>query len=360
MPGFQRLRFPLVVVALLALLAGMWVGLQRMGWDLPPLGGASPAEHGGLMIAGFLGTLISLERSVALGRPWTYAPPVLAALGGLALLAGLPLPISILLMTLSSLGLIAVFVLIVRQQPALFTRMMLIGAGAWFVGNLLELAGLPIYRIVYWWCGFLVLTIVGERLELSRLRRLRPRDERFFLAAALLFMAGVVLATSLPDPGVRIAGAGLLALAAWLLRYDLARRTVRQAGLTRYIAVCMLGGYFWLALSGLLALYFGPIPAGPIYDAILHTLLVGFVLGMIFGHAPLILPAVLKFAMAYRPVFYVPLVLLYLSLALRVTGDLAGLLAVRQWGGMLNALSVLVFLGMAAGSVLAGRGGRGV
>jgi hypothetical protein len=191
------------------------------------------------------------------------------------------------------------------------------------------------------------------------LRRLRPLDERLFLAAALVFMAGLVLATLLPDPGVRVVGIGMLALAGWLLRYDLARRTVRQKGLTRYIAVCMLGGYFWLAISGALALYFGPLPAGPGYDAILHTLLVGFVLGMIFGHAPLILPAVLKFAMAYRPVFYLPLVLLYLSLALRVTGDLAGQFTVRQWGGMLNAISVLIFLGVAASSVLVGRAIRG-
>jgi hypothetical protein len=117
----------------------------------------------------------------------------------------------------------------------------------------------------------------------------------------------------------------------------------------------MLGGYVWLAVSGLLAVYFGPIAAGPYYDAILHTLFLGFVIGMIFGHAALILPAVLKFPMEYRPLFYPPLALLYLSLALRVYGDLAGLFTVRQWGGMLNVISILVFLGVTASSVLAAR-----
>ena len=40
------------------------------------------------------------------------------------------------------------------------------------------------------------------------------------------------------------------ALAAWLLRYDIARRNARQSGLTRYIALCLLSGYLWLALAG--------------------------------------------------------------------------------------------------------------
>jgi hypothetical protein len=85
----------------------------------------------------------------------------------------------------------------------------------------------------------------------------------------------------------------MLALALWLLRYDIARYTVRKTGLTRFIAVCLLSGYIWLGLSGLLALRFGGVTAGFQYDALLHTLFVGFVISMIFGHAPIIFPAVL-------------------------------------------------------------------
>lgn len=39
---------------------------------------------------------------------------------------------------------------------------MSIGALAWVVGNALWLTGSPVYRIILWWAGFLVLTIAGE------------------------------------------------------------------------------------------------------------------------------------------------------------------------------------------------------
>ena len=138
---FHRIRLPLMAASLLALLAAMWAGLLRLGWALPSLTPTLAGQHGPLMVAGFLGTLISLERSVALGRPWTYAPPILAGLGVLSLLGGLPLSVSLSLAVLSSLGLIAVFVLIVRRQPALFNFTMLVGAVAWSIGSILALAG---------------------------------------------------------------------------------------------------------------------------------------------------------------------------------------------------------------------------
>jgi hypothetical protein len=58
-----------MILTALALLAGLWAGLLRLGWQLPPLLLQLPAQHGPLMVSGFLGTLISLERAVAtLGR----------------------------------------------------------------------------------------------------------------------------------------------------------------------------------------------------------------------------------------------------------------------------------------------------
>ena len=87
-------------------------------------------------------------------------------------------------------------------------------------------------------------------------------------------------------------GLALLLIALWLLRFDIARKTVRRTGLTRFIALNLLIGYVWLVVSGLLMLIFGQQAAGPVYDAQLHTLFLGFVFGMIFGHTPVIFPAV--------------------------------------------------------------------
>lgn len=347
-----RLRMPLLAVAMLVLLAAMWAGLIRLGWGFPALVHGIGALHGPLMVCGFLGTLISLERAVAIGERWAYAAPLFCAVGGVLLLTSLAPLLGALLFTLGSSGMVAIFYFIVRRQPALFTYTMALGACAWLIGNFLWVAGLPLATVALWWSAFLVLTIVGERLELSRLLRLSKSSERFFLGAVGLFTGGILLATfesilfsdAVWFVGSRAAGLGMIALAVWLVRYDIARRTVRQSGLTRYMAWCLLLGYVWLGAGGTLQVVYAGATAGPYYDAMLHAVFVGFVFSMIFGHMPIILPAVLGRAVAYAPLMYGPLLLLNVSLALRLVGDLFLGLSVRQWGGILNVIAILSFL----------------
>src|SRR5438093_11059695 len=93
-------RFPLMALGMLALLTALWGGLVRLGWAWPLPWPTLFIAHGPLMVCGFLGTLIGVERAVALGAVWPYAAPLLTAAGSLALLTGLPAPP---LMTLGSL-----------------------------------------------------------------------------------------------------------------------------------------------------------------------------------------------------------------------------------------------------------------
>lgn len=339
-----RVRFPLLGIALVALLCALWGGLLRLGWSWPLLHPPLPMAHGPLMVGGFLGTLICVERAVALNRRWTYAAPICTAGGAVLLMVGGAGWFGPLLLTLGSALLVAVFVTIVRQQPALFTAVLTLGAASWLVGNTLWLIGWSIPQVVYWWLSFLVVTIVGERLELSRLLRMtRWRYGTFFLALGL-FMSGVLLTSIAFDAGVRLSGVGMLALALWLSRYDIARRTVRKAGLTRFIAVALLVGYVWLGIGGLLAIMFGGVQGGPAYDALLHAVFVGFVISMIFGHAPVIFPAVLRVPLAYDRSCYGPLVVLHASLIIRVGGDVVEWFALRRVGGMLNGIALMLFL----------------
>jgi hypothetical protein len=157
-------------------------------------------------------------------------------------------------------------------------------------------------------------------------------------------------------PAGRIAiGAALVALSAWLLKQDIARRTVRNRGLTRYIAVCLLAGYGWLAVSGALVIGLDAlVPGSPARDAALHALALGFVFSMVFGHAPIIVPAVLRVTLPYRPVFYLPLILLHGSLLLRVAGD-ATTFAVARAGALGNAIALLAFIATMASAVRSGR-----
>jgi len=346
----RRLRSPLMALGFLALLTGMWASLVRIGWDLPRPGAHIPASHGPLMVSGFLGTLIGLERAVALGQAWAYGAPTLTGIGATALILGLP---GQWLITLGSLGLVAILLAIVRRQATLFTFTMALGAVSWLAGNFLWAWGSPLFRVVPWWAGFLALTIAGERLELARLVRLSPWGRTAFVLAAGVFSAGILLTPFSFKAGIRVSGGGMTALALWLLFQDIARRTVRQPGLQRFTAISLLSGYVWLGLSGLLALSVGGEPAGPRYDAILHAFFLGFVFTMIFGHAPLIFPAVLGHPLSFRPSFYAHLALLHLSLVLRVAGDLLPWVSGRRWGGLLNVVAILVFL---ANTLRAGRG----
>jgi hypothetical protein len=87
----------------------------------------------------------------------------------------------------------------------------------------------------------------------------------------------------------------------------------------------------------------------------LHAIFLGLVFSMIFGHGPIIFPAVLGVRVAYRPAFYAHLVLLHASLLLRVAGDLGPWQVARAWGGLLNGVAIVTFLANMAYGALAPR-----
>ncbi len=345
-----------MALAGVSLLAGLFGALVLLG-----VTGASPAarlggSHGLLMAFGFLGTLIALERSVALGRAWGFAAPVAAGLAGAALIAGAPALLVTTLISAASVVYLAMYLVFLGQDRALHTWIQAAGALGWVLAAALLQAGRPVADAVPAVAALLILTVAGERLELARMALLTPLRRRLFVAAALLFGAGVVLATWFPDAGLRLGGFGLLALAAWLARFDIARRTVHMAGVTRFIALCLLAGYAWLAVGGAAWLLAGATATALARDAMLHALFLGFVISMVYGHAPVILPSVLRVPLPYRTWFYGHLALLHVGLLVRiVVGDLFTVPAAWQAGGVLTVLSMLGFM---AASVAAAVGGN--
>ena len=339
-------HIPLLALAILALLAALWGGWIRIGWDWPVLQTGLIAAHGPLMVCGFLGTLIALERAVALRRTWMYAAPFLTGIGSLVFIVGFPATPAKILITTGSMVLVAIFSIIIQQHRAPYTVVMALGSVSWLVGNLLWLINWPIYLLVPWWMGFLVLTIAGERLELGRLLRLSTTATNLFYGFTGILLLGLIISVWSSVVGIRLVGLGMLALAVWLGRYDIARRTVRQIRLPRFVAISLLTGYFWLGVGGILAIMYGPIPAGPPYDAILHSVFVGFVMAMIFGHAPIIFPAVLGLPVRYSWSYYIPLLLLDISMFMRILGDIFLIPSLRMWGGLLNGVAILLFLSL--------------
>ncbi|HEY8394032.1 MAG TPA: hypothetical protein VIK92_04455 [Thermaerobacter sp.] len=344
-----------------SLLGALAAGLARFGWPVPAPPSGGVFFHGAFMIPGFLGTLIALERAAALGVPPAYLVPWVSAAGALCLLLGAK-SAGLLLLVLGSFGLLALYGRIYRIQPALHIVIMGAGAALLAAGNLLAWRGVSLDRPTAWWAGFLVLTIIGERLELSRLVR-PPRLSVLVLAVACGLVVLGLAVTLVPGgsspeaavAGTRLAGLGFILQALWGLRQDAARRTARLPGLTRFMALCLLSGYVWLAVAGVFWLAGSALAGGWARDAALHSLFLGFVMSMIFGHAPVILPVVTGLAVPFRPSFYLHLGLLHASLLVRVAGTLLGIPAATRWGGLLNVAAVLLFLVLTARSALSAR-----
>lgn len=357
------MRLPLLLVVGLCLLTGILAGLGRLGVALPGISAGAIIHHGPLMIGGVLGTLICLERAVALSaysqkQVLAYAPALLCGVGGVLLALGSFDVLPKALISAGSGGLVVLFYALVRRHMAPYTVVMALGAVFWLAGNLLWLAGQPVYVAVHWWAAFLILTVVGERLELSRIIRLTARSQRLFLLAVGVYMAGVGLTLAQLDLGARVSGVGLVALAVWLLHYDIARRTLKRAGLPRFAAICLLSGYVWLGVGGLTAIVYGGVMAGVQYEVLLHALLLGFIFSMIFGHALIIVPAITAREVSFRPVLYLPLALLHGSLAVRVVAALAGAYDLRRDAAVLNVAAILLFAVIIVLTVLAARPAR--
>jgi hypothetical protein len=217
----NRHRFVLIFLAGISLLTGLWAGIARMGWLMPLPNEQFVMIHGPLMVVGFLGTLIGLERAVALQRWWAYAIPIFAGLSAIAALFTVSIQITASLAALASMLLIAVFITLYRQYPSEHFIIMALSALAWLVGNALWFTDAAVFAVVPWWLGFLVLMIAGERLELSRLRQPRALIRRAFHGCVAVIVLAIRLPCSHSHQRIRISWARRLAAS---LRSGMAER----------------------------------------------------------------------------------------------------------------------------------------
>lgn len=346
----RRLAF--LLPAGLALLAGLDAALMLLGVWAPVAGDDLPELHGILMVFGFLGTVIALERAVALARPTGFLAPGLLGLGAIAVLTPAPLIVGQLALLAGSLALTVLYIPLFRRNLDDAILVQAIGAALLAGAGLMWIGGAPVSGLIGWLTGFVVLTISAERLELARVSISAPATRIFRLLVSVFVLA--LLASLLwPAAGGPVLGISLLSLVAWLVGNDVARKTVRAPGQTGFIGACLLAGYVWLAVAGLIWTFGGPITSGRGFDALVHAVFLGFALSMIMAHASVILPAVLRIRLPYHPGFWIPAGLLHISLILRIgIGDGLDLGWATQLGGVLNVLAVLGFAIVAASSAI--------
>jgi hypothetical protein len=347
-------RFAFAAAVVLSLVAGMAGGLLRAGVALPASGAwltQAVVHHAFLMICAFMGTVIGIERAVAVKKPAAFAAPAASGAAGLLMLAGAS-DAAAWVAVAAGLGFVGVNVLVFVRQRAAHTALLLVGAGSWLVGNLWFASGARPEAAVPWWFSFLVLTIAAERLEMTRLMRRRKGASQALWAVLAAMLLGCAVSAFSATWGGVLYGVSLVCLATWGVCFDIARRTVAAHGLSRYMALCLLLGYGWLAVAGLA--WAATSMGQPLRDVALHALGLGFVFSMMLGHAPVILPALARVKLHFGWVFYLPLALLHGTLAVRFAASHAGL-GLTAAGAAGNALSVLLFVATVAGAAIVWR-----
>lgn len=343
-------RVLLLALGGLSLLAGLNAGLVRLGVWAPIDSERVGDLHGPVMVLGFLGTLIALERAQALRNPLAYLAPALLGTGALTLVAGAPLLLGQLLLVEGAVAFTAVLVALWLRAPlplvaaqALGALFAALAAGLWIRLDVASI--LPLLAV------FLIITIAAERAELAQLVMGAKAMPTLMVMTCLLAVGGISSIFA-PAVGLRILGLAALLVALWLLRDDVGRRMIRTSGLRRFNAAALLAGNVWLAVSGLVWLVVGqPVGRGA-YDIAIHGTFLGFGLSMVMAHAPIIFPAVIGRPLPYKRALWVPLVALHAGLALRVVGDLAGLDLLWRTGGIVNVASILLFVVTAAYAVI--------
>ena len=348
-------RALLLLPGAFALLAGLDAALVLLGLPAPVPGTRLGEVHGIVLALGFVGTVIALERAVAAGRALGYLAPAALGAGAIGLVLGAPRALADPVLVAGTVGLLGLYVLLWRRAADLAVLIQAAGAVLAIGAALLWWADLPVPQLIPWLSGFLILTIAGERLELARIVMSSGRTQAVLAAAATGYVVAALAALLWPAAGYPLLGAALLGLTGWLAARDIARGTVRGSGLPRYMAVCLLAGYGWLLVPAGLWLLTGPVVTGRGYDAVVHAVMLGFVMSMIMAHAPVILPAVLRRPLPYTRWLYLPVALLHASLLLRiVVGDGRDIQGAVSTGGVLNIVAIVVFVVIAAGSAVRG------
>ena len=147
----RSVRTALLATTGVSMLAGLYAALLLVVDREPTAAQRLPDVHGILMVLGFLGTLVALERSVALRQRWAYAAPLALGLGGIALVVPIPLRVGRLLLILGCALATAVLVHLWRRQEDDPTATQILGA-AMALGAAILWTRLDVVDLLPWLC----------------------------------------------------------------------------------------------------------------------------------------------------------------------------------------------------------------
>ncbi len=335
-----RFYLPFIFVFLFV---ALWTSLERLSWALPESPGGA-AQHGALMVVAFLGALIFLERAAALKQRWTHLSPILVTIGMILFCVPSLFRTASVIVIMGSLLAVVVMFFLTYQQNMIFNQVMALASILFLVGNVLWALGKPLPIVVFFWASYLLLTIFGERLELTRMMP-TPKLDMLIIKILILLFAFANFAVLIDLwIGARAYAVLLFLITLWFIKNDIARRTITLSGQPKFTAIGLFLGYFWSLIGSSFVIYFGYQPSGLFYDAFLHSMFLGFAFSMIFVHAPIVFPAVFSIKLPFTNRFYIHLILLSITLAGRIGADLLNNPLWRKWFGLFNVIVITMFL----------------
>lgn len=321
----------------LSLLLGIYTGWLRLGWNIPM--STTIAHHGLIMIGSLVATLIIIERIVSIKKAWLYFLPFINAMSLPAFYFQQDKLALIFLMVGSS-GLFFVYFFLYIKYRERYIVFMMVGGLFLLLGILIIFFKNRYPDAVPYWIGFLLLTILGERIDLGKFLPYKKFKLPILWFSLSFFIIG--LFTHYYLWGHWFSGCGMILLAIWLLKYDIVNKSIKSHGIHKYIGVVLFSGYIWLLFSGILMIL--NLNLVFFYDALLHSFFLGFVFLMIFAHGPIIFPGVMGFTFTpFHKSLYTWMFLLNVSLALRIIADVLFLINLRQLSGLLNGVVIIGF-----------------
>jgi len=331
-------RIPFMLAAVFNLIAGIWAGLIRLGWELPLTPVA--VHHGAIMVGGFLSTLIALEKAIPLKRKLPLLVPVVSALSLLMVVPGY-YQVGLYFLVAGSIGLLIIHAYYLYLYPRdLSIMLMLLGACCLIIGNAM-LISTQFYAAVFpWWMGFLLLTITAERIELSKFLPVSVSARYLLLSFLALFLVGVII--PFHGMGKYFSALAMMGIALWMLNHDVMRIGLKKQGLTRFSSIALLVANGWLIVNGLLLITLPDTAYS--YDMLVHVFFIGYTFAMIFAHGPIILPGVLGItAKPFHDILYVWLFLVQGSLLFRLVADSVLNPEWRKWSGIFSGIGILLY-----------------
>ncbi len=315
--------------SIFSLVIGLIIGVTRSG-TFNILQNLS-LYHFLIMIGSFLGTLITLERAITLQNKLFHFLPLVNGISIVFFLAEKP-EIAILFLVFGGIILIFLFLSFLFAHNDLVHWLFLLSGITYAIGMFIFYMYQNLILSVKFLELFLLITIVAERLELSKFTGIST------LKKTLLLCLLVISIFSVPFNDI-LFGASICLISLWLLQNDIARVNIRKIEPFRFRGFSLLVGYIWLLVHGLTFV----VPYFYSYDMQVHSFFLGFVMNMIFAHYSIILPAVLmiKFKENYF-LHYSILISFQLVLILRFVSSIfwsAGF----PHSTLLNAIIVLLF-----------------